>query len=563
MAFSGTTVWDVRTTGSDTANGGGFDPGSAGFATDLAGTSANTSAPVVTSASYNFVAGDVGAWLFIQGGTNWIPGWYQVASVASNAATLTAGIGTAPMYNGAAVNTTAIGMNANAGCATTASPTAGKWGLDYSQSASPAISYTDMVIGATTTQFTSAGNPVGKNLVGNTIAVTSGTGFTVQRVQVVSTSGTTATCDKALGTAASTGGSGGLGGCLASPGMAAGLVVSGGNIAYIKSGTYILSATGNVAGGRINNPGTGGQSTLRIVGWSANRTYGNVDTAPVLQPGAVSVTCLYFGSSTNTANVRNLDFENPSAFATCTAVQLDYQLFLADRITASNFATCFNGSGNNNLFINCAAAAAAGGTCFTLAGASSQCIACSASGGKYGYTIGSNCFLFRCVAANQNNAAAIGFDARNANNCTLAHCVAYGVIGGAGTSGFNGTNGMVKLLDCVATDGTGLGFLVSAPPLYQLSPMINCAGYNNTAGNLDATVITAALNNFGFINLTASPWTAPTASPPNFAPNSAAGGGAALRAAGYPAALPGLAGTSYPDIGAFQSAGGGPNYFAY
>ena len=90
MALGGTTIVEVQTGGSDSANGGCFDPGkvSAGGFTDGAATSATGNSPVFSSASYNFVAGDVGAWLYIDSGTNWIPGWYQIASVASNVATI-------------------------------------------------------------------------------------------------------------------------------------------------------------------------------------------------------------------------------------------------------------------------------------------------------------------------------------------------------------------------------------------------------------------------------------------------------------------------------------------
>src|SRR5580700_6581245 len=98
MSLSANVQWEVRTTGND-SNGGGFDPSVAGFATDGAATAANTPSPVFTSASYSFVAGDVNAWLFIQAGTNWTPGWYQIASVSGGAATLTAGVGQATLYN--------------------------------------------------------------------------------------------------------------------------------------------------------------------------------------------------------------------------------------------------------------------------------------------------------------------------------------------------------------------------------------------------------------------------------------------------------------------------------
>lgn len=292
MAFAAGTIWENWTTGA-TTNGGGFDPTNANFATDLAATSANGSSPVVSSASYTFVAGDVGAWLFIQSGTNWTPGWYQIASVASNQATLTAGIGTAVLYG---TTITALGYHrpsgliAAAGCATTASPTAGVWSVDYSQQAAAKITYTDMVIGVTTTQFTSVANPVGPNLVGNTINVTSGTGFTVQRVQVISftLSGLIATCDKTLGTTASTGGNGKLGGAIGSTSkldtLALTVLVAGNKIYHKATGTITETTTTTV------NAATKGDATNGRISVEGYTTYrGQRDGRPLITSATNSV----------------------------------------------------------------------------------------------------------------------------------------------------------------------------------------------------------------------------------------------------------------------------------
>src|SRR4051812_38653539 len=127
MAFTSDTHWDVQPGGSS-ANSGGFDTGVSGFPTDGAATSATGTSPVFSSASYSFVAGDVGALIYIQGGGNWYPGWYPIVSVSAGAATL----------------------SAVAGISSNSSATGATWGVDYSQSASPHISFTDLVIDATT-----------------------------------------------------------------------------------------------------------------------------------------------------------------------------------------------------------------------------------------------------------------------------------------------------------------------------------------------------------------------------------------------------------------------------
>src|SRR5204862_226565 len=71
------------------------------------------------------------------------------------------------------VRTTGAGTNAGAFDPSVTSP-----GTDYSQQDAAQITYTDLVIGGTTTQLTSAANPFTSAHVGNTINVTGGTGFT-------------------------------------------------------------------------------------------------------------------------------------------------------------------------------------------------------------------------------------------------------------------------------------------------------------------------------------------------------------------------------------------------
>jgi len=61
--------------------------------TDLASSNGTSSAPVVSSASHNFVAGDVGGVITITAGTNWTPGTYTIVSVSGNDATLNAAVG--------------------------------------------------------------------------------------------------------------------------------------------------------------------------------------------------------------------------------------------------------------------------------------------------------------------------------------------------------------------------------------------------------------------------------------------------------------------------------------
>src|SRR6185369_6961662 len=100
MALGSSVIWsaDASATAS-MVNGGGFNTANTNFIADWAATSANTSAPVITSATYTFVAGDVGAYFYVKSGTSWTAGMYPIASVAGGAATLSAGVGAATQFD--------------------------------------------------------------------------------------------------------------------------------------------------------------------------------------------------------------------------------------------------------------------------------------------------------------------------------------------------------------------------------------------------------------------------------------------------------------------------------
>jgi hypothetical protein len=296
-AIPNTAIWEIRSSAtSANANAGGFDYGNASFATDLACTSATGNAAVCTSASYTFVAGDQDAWLFVQAGTNWFANQFcPIASVSMGAATLNSTAGACVILaNGRWAATTVAGV------ASTASPTGGTWGVDYSQQDAAEISYADLVIAVTTTDVTSATSPFGKNHVGNSINVTAGSGCTVQRAFVMSTSTITATMDKAMGTAAST--------CTAKLGGALSLASSddaifelatsgtaASNIYFIKGGT----STTYTIGGTVTMAANGNAiQPIVIEGYNSIR--GDVpgclpcdpttDTRPVFDAGTVLFT---------------------------------------------------------------------------------------------------------------------------------------------------------------------------------------------------------------------------------------------------------------------------------
>lgn len=543
MAIPATLIHEVRTTGND-ANAGGFDPANANFATDgtVDTNTGNTASPVFSSASYNFVTGDIGAWLFIKSGTNSIPGWYQIASVGSNKATLTASIGSAPLYNPTTPYST---INTAAGIATVGTPTGLTWGVDYSQQASAQIAYTDMVIGsagAGQMTYTSAGNPVGKNIIGNVLNVTGGTGFTVQRVVVSSTSGTTATIvatgANTLGTASSTGGTGNLGGSFASLGGTVNFPVAG-NTIYVKSGSYsITSASTNVANGCYTT-----SQAITIEGYNSVRT--DMGTAPVLTASGIS-TFTVVNFSSNDCTVRNISVDCANLTA---GKAFAWFRGTIEKCTGDNCKSgAFVGSTVTTHAIRCKATGCSSTSPFSGGGV---CVGCEAYANTVtGFNTTVTCE--DCLSyGNTGSASVHGFAMTNGTR--LRRCVAYGNQGKGINANFISSG---SIIDCIVEGNTDDGIDIASSTNVNV---VNCGAYNNGTNLDNASASRPAIRNF--IVATGSFFT--NAASNDFSLNNTASQGALARAAGILGAFPRGTTTGYLDIGAaqHQDAGGSSNPF--
>ena len=162
------------------------------------------------------------------------------------------------------VRTTGASTTAGCGFLTGAS------GTDRSQQDAVQTAFTDLVIGVTTTELTSAANPFGATDVGNIIRITSGTGFTVGYYEVISVAVVTATMDRAVGTGGSTGGVGNLGGACAGLDQVIDVPttsdLTAGNIVYVKAGTYVESIA-------LTTAIDGGNGTpIRVIGYNSTRS---------------------------------------------------------------------------------------------------------------------------------------------------------------------------------------------------------------------------------------------------------------------------------------------------
>jgi len=240
-ALAATTVWEGNASATaNNVNGGSFNPSNAGMLTNFAATSATGNSPVVSSASYNFVAGDVGHWFYVQSGTNWTSGWYQIASVAANAATLSAAVGEAIQ-----VTSGIYAVNTVAGCATTASPTSGTGTMDYSQGTAAILALTDFASVDASAVLTTATGGFTPVMVGNIFHLASGTNATAGWYELtVYTDGNTMTIDRdCAGAANLSSGVGKVGGALSfnstlDDDVFESLVA--GNTVWVKNGAYTL-----------------------------------------------------------------------------------------------------------------------------------------------------------------------------------------------------------------------------------------------------------------------------------------------------------------------------------
>lgn len=545
MAFSASTVWEVESGGDDTNNGGGFDTGVAGFPTDGAATSGTGTAPVFSSASYNFVAGDVGHWVYIKSGSNWLPGWYKIASVAANAATLNASVGTATVGLGIREQGN---LNTTQGVATVASPSGATWGIDYSQNTAAQISFTDMVIdGTTNTKFTSAANPVGKNFIGNIISVTSGTGFTVQRVTIASTSTITATCDKSLGTLSSTGGTGKLGGAFASPGKAGSVFISS-NFVFMKSGTYSVTSTStNIAAGCIIGTGV---TQLTFMGYKTIRGDLNTMTSnpsdwPLMQASGAITTFTLFTCGATGWLVANIAVDGVAKVSSRGFNLGSSSGFVGINLGALNCTN--NGIEMSALgtLIRSYATGCSTQTAIRANSTGSVFLGCEAYGNTIsGFTTTGSGVYINCISSGNSGASSDGFGI-SVTGSVYMNCVAYG----NGRDGYRLSVAGVAFMNCLGEEnasGKDWNYGTNGAQAF-----INSGLFNSAPGGYGSIPVTSFIAGV-ILNTAGSFFT--NAGTGDFSLNNTASRGAIARSTGFPGQLPRQTTTGYTDIGAARHA---------
>lgn len=417
-------------------------------------------------------------------------------------------------------------------------PISGTPGTDYSQQAAPQITFTDLVIDATTdTNLTSAANPFTSAHVGNAINITSGTGFTTGRYRVVSVASNVATMDRAVGTVGSTGGNGRLGGALATLGTLTGAMVAG-NDAWIRAATYdITSVVIFSHGGGTNDP-------TSISGYSTTRGDGG---RPTIR--ATAATSDVIRVTAGTTILSNFIIDGNDQLSQRGLQAQVTGSFVGYRLTFKNCTNIGAFVDNDSKLINCEAVDNDSHGFFLDPGA--VAIGCtSRNNAGRGFELTSFNRLFDCVSAGNTGTNGHGyFQPLGSTSCQFRNCVSYG----NSKSGWHcdtAPGGLFTWMNCISYGNSELGWgqAGSVAQFAANAEMIHCAAGANPSGNRAAT---PALIDLNFVTLTADPFV--NAASNDFDLNSVLGGGAACRAAGFPGTLLGSPNsTGYADIGAFQ-----------
>jgi hypothetical protein len=185
MAIAGTSIYEFDAAGvASNLGAGGFNPANANMLTDgtVDADTGNTASPVFSSASYTFVAGDVGHWLYLKAGTDcYADAFYKVASVAGGKATLSAAVGEAEVWGNLRVSPSTV-----AGIASVGTPTSITFTMDYSRGGTAILNRTDFASTNDSLVVTTATGGFTPVMVGNFLGISAGTQATAGRYEIVS-----------------------------------------------------------------------------------------------------------------------------------------------------------------------------------------------------------------------------------------------------------------------------------------------------------------------------------------------------------------------------------------
>jgi hypothetical protein len=384
-------------------------------------------------------------------------------------------------------------------------PTAGTPGTDYSLQDSPQVTYTDLVIdGTTNTKCTSAGFPFTSAHVGNVINIASGTGFSVQRVQILSVTAAVATCDKSLGTLSSTGGNGVLGGSLLTPTAAVALAIAN-NTVHIKAGTYTKTTTITVS------------TAITLAGYGT--THNDGGTKPLITTATNSINLFTYNA---TVTWRNLSMSHTAGTrANCIFCGSNFTLAYIDHCVIDGFTYAYRGENSSGAAGGVSVFATEIKNCtvgviwawFQILVDSCYIHDNTGTAILKNSTQNSHVSIVRTILAVNT----IGIDTTNFNNCfTVSGCtIAGNTSDGVTTAGLGiWTNNIFY-----GNGGWGINGIPSG-----------IVGFNAFGANSSGAV-NGAYNNLSTVTLSADPFTDSAGG--DYSLNATAGGGAACKNAAY------------------------------
>lgn len=430
-------------------------------------------------------------------------------------------------------------------------------GTDFSQQNSPQQTYTDLVIGGTTTQLTSSAHAFGSTHPGNMINITGGTGCTTGWFEIISVSGSTATMDRSVGTGASTC-TGNMGGSFATPGKAVAVAVNGNQI-HLKTGTYTITATFTLSA----------PLHLRFSGYGT--THNDGGSRPTITTATNSIT-MFTGGGNNLLFIDNIILSNTAGTPGDCFASGQFEELYATRVKV---AGAFHAAVNSNIIELVLEDTEVTGTTSSAIQGSGYAMLF-----KYSWIHGNTgdgvtipnsnsdypIYLYRSVFSD-NTAAGVNYTANQKRQFHAIESVFYGngdsgiKMGTTGSYVNNesaiSTNGQAfSLENCIMYGNTGYGInqvnaVTAAWPVY--ASRNTAFGGNTTAARQNWS---AGTND---VTLTGNPFT--NAAAGDYSLNNTAGAGAACKNVGYPANFAaGLSTASSSSLGITQPAstsGGG------
>jgi hypothetical protein len=418
-------------------------------------------------------------------------------------------------------------------------------GCSSCQSATVNISTTDAVTNNTTTVTSATGN-FSSALVGNVIYL-AGTGTTTGWYQVASvTNSTTIEVDRATGSTGGTGVTMNIGGAVSLPSTIVAAVAAGNTIWIKATATYTISVTPTTS--------VAGTSGLPVT-WEGYTTTRGDKGRPTFQISGSTITG--FNINSTLQRLRNLNVNCNSQTASRGLTIGGAQAEVENIAISGGCATHgINSSGNGIKLVN---VSVTGATALpvTVTGGSAFLLGVSAYANTASGIIHSGGIIVcvRCIAYGNTGATSDGFQSSTATS-TAPSWWLNSIAMSNGRDGFRATAAAttegVLLFNSVFYGNTGYGTNSATTDWTgkALATNFNAFGANGTAAR---NQMPTGAND---VTLTGDPFT--NAASGDFSPNSTAGAGAAIKAAGFPGALL-YGGTGYLDIGALQAqcTGGG------